>query len=316
MTCMPGSYLGTGQVCVTCEAGYACPGDGTRSPCEPGTYAPTTGLTSCTPCAAGSYAGATGATICTECTAGGYYCPGTGDTAPTVCAAGSSTDTDGAAGATTCAVCPGSCNTGGLGVCATGTTACAGGAWVCNANVASSAEICDGLDNDCDGSMDDGAGSTCASGSCQNGACVCWSDMGGTLQWVGRSATGTMAMYTLNGWGGFYNVYTPNVFRTYTAAMPGLVQLWECQNANSLAWGIAAGACGGGTAPGYYSIGWVAQPVSGACPCGSQKLTHMFENLYQKTYLATDAELAALLASNTPNPGDPHWIAVAPYCVF
>src|SRR5256885_4924984 len=40
--------------------------------------------------------------------------------------------------------------------CAAGTTACTGGALVCNRNVNPSAETCDGLDNDCNGVVDNG----------------------------------------------------------------------------------------------------------------------------------------------------------------
>ena len=49
-----------------------------------------------------------------------------------------------------------SCSTGKLGVCAAGTTACTGGAVVCNQNIAASAEVCNGLDDNCDGSIDEG----------------------------------------------------------------------------------------------------------------------------------------------------------------
>jgi hypothetical protein len=53
------------------------------------------------------------------------------------------------------------CATGLLGVCAAGTTACVGAEIVCNENVASSGETCDGADNDCDGTPDNGV---CAPG--------------------------------------------------------------------------------------------------------------------------------------------------------
>jgi hypothetical protein len=78
------------------------------------------------------------------------------------------------------------CSTGQLGVCAAGTTACQGGAIVCNRNVGPSAEICDGRDNDCNGQVDEnnpGGGLSCSTGqlgvcgagttSCTNGAIVC-----------------------------------------------------------------------------------------------------------------------------------------------
>ncbi|MRG95830.1 MopE-related protein [Polyangium spumosum] len=79
-----------------------------------------------------------------------------------------------------------SCVTGQPGVCSAGTTACSGGMPVCNPNVQSSPEICDGLDNDCDGSIDEnnpGGGLACGTGqpgvcadgtnACVNGALVC-----------------------------------------------------------------------------------------------------------------------------------------------
>ena len=47
-----------------------------------------------------------------------------------------------------------SCPTGKQGVCSTGTTACAAGAVQCNQNTPPSTEICDGLDNNCDGLVD------------------------------------------------------------------------------------------------------------------------------------------------------------------
>ncbi len=50
-----------------------------------------------------------------------------------------------------------SCSTGGVGVCALGTTACTDGAIVCNPDNVASPETCgDGLDNDCDGMVDEG----------------------------------------------------------------------------------------------------------------------------------------------------------------
>jgi MYXO-CTERM domain-containing protein len=57
----------------------------------------------------------------------------------------------------------------GVGVCTTGTYACAGSQVVCDGGNGPSAEICDGLDNDCNGTVDDvpGKGTKCVlAGGC------------------------------------------------------------------------------------------------------------------------------------------------------
>jgi hypothetical protein len=66
-----------------------------------------------------------------------------------------------------------------LGACRAGTQRCVDGAWgECRGAVAPSAELCDGIDNDCDAAIDDGAGPSCAATagaarmSCEAGACV------------------------------------------------------------------------------------------------------------------------------------------------
>jgi len=77
------------------------------------------------------------------------------------------------------------CATGQAGECAAGVTSCAGGAVKCNPVKPPSSEVCDGLDNDCNGAVDDvpGLGNTCQTGApppcnagkfaCQSGALVC-----------------------------------------------------------------------------------------------------------------------------------------------
>jgi len=73
----------------------------------------------------------------------------------------------------------GGCTTTQLGVCSEGSTKCQSGKLVCVALTAASAEKCNGLDDDCDGTIDNGnpgGGSTCStgmSGPCATGTLVC-----------------------------------------------------------------------------------------------------------------------------------------------
>lgn len=79
------------------------------------------------------------------------------------------------------------CTTGLLGLCGSGTTTCSGGVLVCSANATPTTELCDGKDNDCDGSVDDGnpeSGGACS--TAQLGECS-----KGTFQCVGASLSCT-----------------------------------------------------------------------------------------------------------------------------
>jgi Putative metal-binding motif len=97
----------------------------------------------------------------------------------------------------------GDCSTGQLGVCSAGTISCqlsAGSYQVdCFPNVAASNEMCDGLDNDCDGTADDGnpeGGGACNTGQlgiCGPGTFNCV--MGGIM----CTPTAQAAMETCNG---------------------------------------------------------------------------------------------------------------------
>jgi len=70
------------------------------------------------------------------------------------------------------------CSTGQPGACAAGTQTCASGSLQCVPNVSASSEICDNLDNDCDGIVDDfatscGLGACASTGTCTAGADSC-----------------------------------------------------------------------------------------------------------------------------------------------
>jgi len=66
--------------------------------------------------------------------------------------------------------------TAGVGICKSGTQTCTGGLWgPCVGEVTPHPEVCNGLDDDCDGTVDDppSGGSLCDTGfSCQNGVCL------------------------------------------------------------------------------------------------------------------------------------------------
>ncbi len=144
------------------------------------------------------------------CSAGLGMCSNTGTK---ICSAdGQSTICSASAGSPTTEICEGSldencdgtvdegcnCTNGdtktcndalsGVGVCIQGTQACANGVWgACLGAVYPSTEICDGLDNNCDGQSDetfDNLNNSCSAGvgKCQaSGAYMCSADLAGTI---------------------------------------------------------------------------------------------------------------------------------------
>ncbi|MGD8376423.1 MAG: putative metal-binding motif-containing protein, partial [Acidobacteriota bacterium] len=177
------SFCAVGEILVQTAGGWMCgtpPGGGVI--CPPGSYI------HC------PYGGPTGTDGVGECSAsistcngsGTAFGPCTGEVTPAAeTCDGLDNDCDGAVDEDD----PGgggACSTGQPGVCASGTQTCAAGSLVCQPNTAASPELCDGLDNDCDGSVDEGnpgGGGSCSTGqpgvcaagtqTCQSGAVTC-----------------------------------------------------------------------------------------------------------------------------------------------
>ena len=146
-----------GKTCpVTCTPGGAC-STGLQGVCAAGTYTCPGGVLTCTQNVQSS------AEVC--------------DNKDNNCN-GSTDEGDPGGGA--------ACNTGKSGVCAAGINHCQAGAITCVQTTASSAEICDNKDNNCNGTTDEGdpgGGGACVTGKlgvcaagikhCQGGAIVC-----------------------------------------------------------------------------------------------------------------------------------------------
>jgi Putative metal-binding motif len=113
----------------------------------------------------------------TECVNGAIVCEENVSPGPEVCN-GLDDDCDGQVDDNLTDV-GGACDTGKQGVCAAGTYACQGGQKVCNQTTQPSSEVCDGKDNDCNGTIDDpGAvnGLPCQTGQagvCNAGTTLC-----------------------------------------------------------------------------------------------------------------------------------------------
>jgi hypothetical protein len=130
-------------------------------------------LTRGTTCGEGECAGNTGVETCSAGAWGGDTCDPLGGSTPEVCDGVLDEDCDG----TVDEGCGTDCTDGetrscgsDVGECKAGTETCVGGQWsgVCEGEIGPSAEVCDNLDNNCDGAIDDNLtrGTTCGEGEC------------------------------------------------------------------------------------------------------------------------------------------------------
>nr|MBK7069034.1 hypothetical protein [Deltaproteobacteria bacterium] len=84
----------------------------------------------------------------------------------------------------------GACTTGQPGLCSAGTRLCSGGTLVCNRNSAPATEVCNGVDDNCDWTVDNIASSACSPGACRSGYTYC-SGSSTLCAWSGNSPVGT-----------------------------------------------------------------------------------------------------------------------------
>ena len=199
--CKRGTFACTGGVLSTVCAGQVTPrpDDCSCPECPSGQDLNCDGVittcTACTPAATrpcyNGPAGTAGVGLChagtQTCNASGSWATCTGEVVPTpeVCNNAVDEDCNGVAeswpGSVQCGECQSgtsrSCyegppSTAGVGLCLAGTQGCVNGKWdACQNQRKPSPELCNGLDDNCNGSIDDGA--TCGAGfACVNGVCV------------------------------------------------------------------------------------------------------------------------------------------------
>lgn len=130
----------------------------------------------------------TGTLVC-NATQNGLTCTAVAGTPTTEVCNGIDDNCDGVVDGISRSCYTGAAGTAGVGVCRAGTQVCTAGVWgACTGQVLPSAEICDNIDNDCNGVIDNGVTRSCYSGPagtagvgrCRSGTQNCSSGLWGT----------------------------------------------------------------------------------------------------------------------------------------